>query len=74
MGTWFRQLDARTRRLIALGNACMAVGLMLYTFVHPSGQGAKDLAQGVSGLLLGVSIGINLFAFRFARRCQEKQI
>jgi type II secretory pathway component PulM len=69
MGTWFRQLDSRTRRLMALGNACLAVGLMLYTFVHPSSQGARDLTQRFSGLLLGVSIWISLFALRFARRC-----
>jgi len=55
--------------LMALGNACLAVGLMLYTFVHPSSQGARDLTQRFSGLLLGVSIWISLFALRFARRC-----
>jgi hypothetical protein len=28
----------------------------------------------VAGMLLGVSIGINLFALRFARRCRENRI
>lgn len=69
-----KQLDRRTRRLIAAGNLAMAIGLILFNFVHPGGALERDCLHGVAGMLLGVSIGINLFALRFARRCREKQI
>jgi hypothetical protein len=68
------QLDPKTRRLVALANLSMAVGLVLFTFVHPSSQMAKNWTQGVSGFLLGLSITINLFALRFRRPCRARQI
>jgi len=69
-----RQLDRRTRRLIAVGNLATAVGLSLFIFVHPGGALERNCLHAVAGMLLGVSIGINLFALRFARRCREKQV
>lgn len=63
------QLDIKTRRRMVLGNICLVIGLLLWLFVHPSGQIERDWVQGFSGLLLGISIGINLFGLRLARRC-----
>jgi len=69
-----RQLDRRTRRLMAAGNLALAIGLILFGFVHPGGVLEQNCLHAVAGMLLGVSIGINLFALRFARRCREKQV
>jgi hypothetical protein len=71
MGFSRRKLDPRTRRQVAFGNLCLAVGLGLFTFAHPSGQIEKNLVHALSGLLLGISIGVNLCALRLARRCRR---
>lgn len=63
-----KRLDPRTR-LLTLANLALAVGLMLWTFVHPSGQMAKDAIHALSGFLLGLSLTINLLGWRRARRC-----
>jgi hypothetical protein len=61
----FRQFDARARRLFAIGNACLAAGLMLRLFVHPSSDIANNWLHAVFGFLLGISIAINLSWRRF---------
>jgi hypothetical protein len=68
---WMRkqQLDAKAGRWMKLGNISLVIGLLLWMFVHPSSQIAGDWLDGVSGFLLGLSITINLFALRRARRC-----
>jgi hypothetical protein len=48
-------------------------GLSLMLFVHPSGQSGKDVADGVAGMLIGISLGVNLFAVGFSRRCGGKK-
>jgi hypothetical protein len=68
------QFDPKTRRILALGNLCLAAGLVLFTFVHPSSQIARNWTHGLSGFLLGFSITVNLFALGLRRRCREKQI
>jgi hypothetical protein len=68
------QLDPRTRRILVIGNLSLSIGLLLWIFVHPSGQTQKDVLDAVCGFSLGLSLGINLFAFWQARRCHEKQV
>jgi hypothetical protein len=69
-----RQLDPKTRRLLAIGNISLVVGLLLWLFVHPSGQIEKNWLHAVCGFLLGLSVTINLMGLVFARRCREKRI
>lgn len=69
-----RNLDPKAKRLIAIANLSLAIGLLLILFVHPSGNTGRNWLHAVSGFLLGLSIAINLFAFRFASRCREKQV
>ena len=69
-----RQLDPKTRRLLAIGNMSLVVGLLLWLFVHPSGQIEKNWLHAVCGFLLGLSITINLMGLIFARRCSDKRI
>jgi hypothetical protein len=74
MGFGNQQLDQRTRRLMASGNFALAIGLILFGFVHPAGAFERNCLHAVAGMLVGISIGINLFALRCARRCREKQV
>ena len=69
-----RQLDSKTRRMFVIGNLSLSIGLLLWMFVHPSGLIRKDVLDAVCGFLLGLSLGINFFAFWLARRCDEKQL
>jgi hypothetical protein len=52
----------------------LVVGLLLWLFVHPSGQIEKNWLHAVCGFLLGLSVTINLMGLVFARRCREKRI
>jgi hypothetical protein len=65
--------DKRVRVTMAMGSLALAVGLVLKTLVHPDGQIAKDWLDGICGLLIGVSLGLNLFGLMRARRCAESR-
>ncbi len=67
------QWNPKLRRQVALAGLCICVGMSLTLFVHPSGQAGKDLVHAVAGMLIGISLGLNLFAIRLARRCGDKQ-
>jgi hypothetical protein len=49
---------------MAIGNICLVIGLLLWLFVHPAGQFSRDALHFVCGLLLGLSITINLITLR----------
>jgi hypothetical protein len=74
MRTSMQHLDPRTRRLMAIANIALVIGLLLWLFVHPSSQVEKNWLHASSGFLLGLSITINLLALPFARRCRERDI
>jgi hypothetical protein len=65
-----RSFDPKSRRMIALGCACLSIGLMLRLWIHPTTPGPKIFVEAGVGLLLGLSIGLNAFAFRLVRRCR----
>ena len=69
-----RQLDPKTRRLMAIANISLVIGLLLWLFVQPSGQIEKNWLHATSGFLLGLSITINLFGLSFGRRCRPRDI
>jgi hypothetical protein len=73
MSFHLRQLDAKTRRNLALANACLAVGLLLRLFVHPVNAMARNWLDAVVGCLLGFSLAVNLFGLRSARRCRQNR-
>lgn len=64
-----RKLNPTARRMRFFANLSLIAGLILWSFVHPSGQMAKNWHDGVSGLLLGFSIAVNLLLLRRARCC-----
>jgi hypothetical protein len=53
---------------MVLANISLVIGLLLWTF-RASIPVNQDWLHAVCGFLLGLSITINLFVFRFARRC-----
>lgn len=61
-------LNPRLRRQMALANAALVLGLMLWLFVHPLGAAQRDVRDAIVGLLLGLSVTANLFAAIKARR------
>jgi type II secretory pathway component PulM len=69
----FRQLDPKTRRLVAIGNLCLVAGLLLWLFVHPSSQLSNTWLHAIYGFLLGLSTAINLSAVVIARRCNRPE-
>ena len=50
------------RYSVAIAALCLAVGLMLPEIVHPAKGLGLDLVDFVRGLLIGVSLSINLMA------------
>ena len=73
-----RQLDPKTRRMRVIGNVCLVAGLLLWNcdqwhWLQVSGQIERNWFQALVGLLMGVSIGVNLFGLRFARRCRAAE-
>lgn len=65
-----RQLNPKARRLLAIGNISLVIGLLLWLFAHPSGQNERNCLHAVCGFLLGLSVTINLFGLWFGRRCR----
>jgi hypothetical protein len=57
------------RSLRAVANIALCIGLVLPYFIHPAGQRSADWLDGIRGLLIGMSLAMNLFIIRFGRRC-----
>jgi hypothetical protein len=73
-----RQLDPKTRRLMVIANLSFILAILLrnserWHWFHPSSQIERNYLDGVCGLLLGISIGINLFVLRHCSRCGQKE-
>ncbi|MFP5237738.1 MAG: hypothetical protein ACLGSD_17720 [Acidobacteriota bacterium] len=59
-----RNMDSKTRNIMASANLCLVTALVLWLLVHPASHGFKDAIHFLCGLLLGVSIALNLHAIR----------
>ena len=70
----YSQQDPQSRRLMVIGNLCLVAGLLLWNFAHPATQIEKNCLHALTGLLMGISIAINLYVLRFARRCSLNQL
>jgi hypothetical protein len=67
----FRQLDPKTRCLVAIGNFGLAVGLILLITLHPASQFERNCLHAICGFFLGFSVVINLCALTGAGRCKS---
>ena len=56
------------KNMMSLGMLCLATGLLLHLLVRPSSQIGRDWSEGLAGLLVGISIVINLMAVRIRAR------
>jgi hypothetical protein len=56
------EITPRNRRLITLASSCLALGLLLPMAFHPAASSTRNLLHFVCGLLLGLSMSINLSA------------
>jgi hypothetical protein len=61
----------KLRRMIAFANGSMAAGLLLRLFVHPIGSIPRDALDFAVGLLLGISITVNLHVLIVRKRNRE---
>jgi hypothetical protein len=62
-----RQLDPKSRRLMAAGNLCLASGLMLTHFEEGLGHHHSAIFDGLRFLLIGLAIGLIVWSVR--RNC-----
>jgi hypothetical protein len=58
------QRDPQTRRRLKIANCALIVGMGLIYFFHPSSDTVKIATHALGGLLVGLSIGLNLCALR----------
>lgn len=64
----FRNRMKDPKTTMFFGMAFLALSLNLPYFVHPSAQPGKDWLDGVRGLIMGLSIGLNILSVRLAAR------
>lgn len=64
-----QEQKARRRWQRAGANLALVAGLLLWTFARQAGHGRPWLDAAI-GLLMGVSIGMNLMLVVKARRCR----
>jgi hypothetical protein len=55
--------------MMVIGNFSLVAAIVFWQFVRPAHGPWREWVDGLSGLLFGISIGVNLFALRRARRC-----
>lgn len=62
-----QEKSTKARRMMKAGYLCLAAGLLLQQFAHPSGATAQNWLHGVIGFLMGISIVAMLAGVRFSR-------
>lgn len=56
-----------------IGNFSLVLAILVWIILRPSGGPARDWMDGLAGLLIGISIGANLYASRCARRTAKAE-
>ncbi len=62
--------DPRARRMMILGNSLLAIAIAVWNFTGHGGNPRQLWLHALSGLLFGISIGVNLSALLRIRRCR----
>ena len=60
--------DSKVRYLLVIANLCLAAGIMTLNFTHAAGKAHHNGPDAICGLLIGVSIGLNLLSARMSRQ------
>ncbi len=58
----FRKAPAALRSLLPLANAFLILGILWPYIYHPATHAGREWSDALRGLVLGLSIGINLMA------------
>ncbi len=61
----------RSRWLRATANLALVAGLLLWNFSPKTTLASHDWIDALMGLLMGLSIGMNLMLLFLARRCRK---
>ena len=69
-----RNLTPKSRRFLAIGNLCLAAGLLMSVFDKDLGQHHAAIYDALRGLLIGLSIAFNLSALRMGANCRQTQL
>jgi len=72
MHPMYRRLDPKHRRLLAIANAALVLGLVPWIFRGPI-HFNHDWLDAFCGFFMGLSITVNLYCLRAARRCRDEQ-
>jgi hypothetical protein len=68
----FRERSRRQRVLMAIANIALLFGIALPGGMHSMARLHPDVLDAVRGLLLGLSIGMNLMILRLGKRVVNK--
>ncbi len=60
-----------SRALIGAGQLCLVLGLVGQRFIHPSSDFWAGFISGLTGVLIGVSIVLNVRGLVLARRSRS---
>jgi uncharacterized membrane protein len=67
----FEDRTKRQKAFIVAGMACLAISGLLQMLVHPTTRLATDWLDAARGLLLGMSIALNIGWLRLSNRRQS---
>ncbi|HEV2487005.1 MAG TPA: hypothetical protein VGT08_15865 [Terracidiphilus sp.] len=68
-----RNLTPKSRRFLAIGNLCLAVGLLMSVFDKDVVLHHAAIYDGLRGLLIGLSLAFNFGALRMGANCRKTQ-
>jgi|HubBroStandDraft_2_1064218.scaffolds.fasta_scaffold638678_2 hypothetical protein len=72
MNPLYRSRDPKVRRLLAIANFSLVLGLLPWVF-RDSMHFDHNWVDAFCGFFIGISITVNLYCLRAARRCRETQ-
>jgi hypothetical protein len=70
MNSLYRSRDPKMRRLLAIANFSLVLGLLPWIFREYIHTGHIWI-DAFCGFFIGISITVNLYCLRAARRCRE---
>ncbi len=68
-----RDLTPKARRILAIGNLCLASGLLLSLFDKSIGVHYINLYDGLRGFFIGLALARIFCAFRLSAKCSANQ-
>jgi hypothetical protein len=73
MNLLIKSRDPKVRRLLAIANFSLVLALLPWIF-RENINFNHDWLDAFCGFFIGISITVNLFCLRAARRCRQSQV